>query len=195
MTEDLKSIILDIPVVDNHCHLFNTKHTEHDLSRMLSMSLNDMPPEQLQHTLIFRTMLRELRNLMNIDGSDQEVLEARETRMQKNYREYIRDLFNHARIQTVLVDLGYDPAQVNLEIFEELVPARIRYIYRIEKSLDKLWFDFRDQKINFRQLEDLFYEALEDAVSNEKIVGFKSVIGYRTGLQIGNVERKEIIEN
>jgi len=184
-----------LQVIDDHCHLFNIEYAPHELAQTLSMSLNAMPDEQLRHTLVYRRMLRELRILLDIKGADQEILAAREIRMRDNYKVYVEALFNNACIHTVLVDLGYKPVEVSLEKFEELVPARVRYIYRIESALDPLWDAFRDKKVGLKHVEDQFTKALENALENLKIVAIKSVIGYRTGLHIEPVDRKRLSKN
>lgn len=177
----------DIPVIDNHCHLFNTRYEEHNLARVLSLSLNVMPEEQLRHTLVYRKILKEMVDFLQMGtAAEAQVLARRQEAMEKDYRQYVADLFQDAGIHTLLIDLGYQPAQVNLEDFEKISPTRIRYMYRIETILDSLW----EQKASLAEAEEKFYEALDKAVNELQVVAFKSIIGYRTGLQIRDHDRK-----
>jgi predicted TIM-barrel fold metal-dependent hydrolase len=184
----------ELPVVDDHCHLFNTQYSPHDLAHLLSMSLNDMPDEQVKQTLIYRRMLRELRVFLGQAGaSDQEVLAVREARMLANYGLWVKDLFADAGIRSLLVDLGYKPAEVNLADFEGLVPARVYYMFRMESVLDDLWKELAGGRIDFRQVEDSYLAALDQAVATPNLVAVKSIIGYRTGLAVKPVGRVQMI--
>ena len=92
MGKEMRLDFSNLPVIDDHCHLFNLAYEPHDLPRMLSMSLHDMPHDQLQQTLIYRIMLREIRELLQMDGPDQAVLEARESRMEADYAGFVTSL-------------------------------------------------------------------------------------------------------
>lgn len=183
----------DIPVIDNHCHLFDIEYTPRDLAGLLSMSLNDMPPEQLKQTLIYRSMIRELRGITGISGPDRDILASRENLLSSDYRGYVQKLFTDANIHTLLVDIGYKPAEVSLENFEELVPADVKYIYRLESCLDPVWESFRDEDVTFREAEDGIILSLEEALSTSGIIGLKSIIGYRTGLNLESVDRSLLL--
>ena len=184
-----------LKVMDNHCHLFNVEYTPHELERVLSMSLNPMPQEQLRHTMVYRKMLLELGRLLGTDGSEQEVLKVRESRIREGYKKYVETLFYDAGIYALIVDLGYKPAEVDLQIFKTLVPAQVHYIFRIESVLDELWNQFKGQKIQFRPLEDQFYQSLDDAFRSPDVVAIKSIIGYRTGLHVQMVDRSWLIKS
>ena len=111
--------------------------------------------------------------------------------MQENYRQYVIDLLRDANIDTFIIDVGYMPAQVSAKAFEELVPAKVYYVYRIETVIDEIW----EQKLTFRQAEDKFYETLEEAFVTPRLVAIKELIGYRTGLDIKQVNRISLIND
>ena len=174
--------------------MFDVEYHERSLARTLSLSLNDMPLDQLIDTLVYRKMLKELGDFLGVHGRDEDILARREHLMKTSYREYVGSLFGDARIHTLLIDLGYKPAcsphsfrpgvspdaeEVGLAEFEELVPARVKYLYRIETVLDEIW----QQVLGFVAAEEKFYQSLDAAISTG-IVGIKSIIGYRTGLDI-----------
>lgn len=176
-----------LPVIDNHCHLFNIDYTEHSLAGVLNMSLNDMPGEQLTNTLFYRKMLLELGKFLGVSGSQENIKDRRKEAMLSDYPGYVNKLFEDANIHTLLIDLGYKPAQVSLKAFEDLVPCRVRYVYRIETVLDEIW----KEKPDFPKAEEKFYQALDDAVSSLNIVALKSIIGYRTGLDVRERHRSD----
>ncbi|MBW2369852.1 MAG: amidohydrolase family protein, partial [Deltaproteobacteria bacterium] len=191
--DSLKFDLSDLPVVDNHCHLFNTTFKSHDPSAVLSMSLNDMPAEQRRHTMIYRYLLRELRHFWGMKNvSDEILLSERLKRMKTDYTQWVADIFSDVRIHALIVDLGYQPAVQSLDDFENLVPARVHYMFRIESVLDELWENLRNGRIDFPAAEDQYFAALEEGLNQPGIVAAKSIIGYRTGLEIQPVVRKDL---
>ncbi len=195
MRADIYDPIAALQVIDNHCHLFLLEYVSTEPAQLLTMSLNDMPGEQLRQTLVYRRMLLELRRLFKNDGTEAEVLQEREGRMKGDFAGYVETLFRDARIHTLLVDLGYKPAAVSLEHFEKIVPARVRYIYRIEGVLDELWDELNQGRIEFGTAEERFDQTLEQALKQPGMVALKSIIGYRTGLEIGTVKRSDLIRD
>ncbi len=179
-----------IPVIDNHCHLFDVAYQEHNLARMLNLSLNELQEEQLTNTLVYRRLLRELSDTFGFEGSRKDAaFKAREL-ARKDYRAYVTKLFDDAVIDTLIIDLGYKPAQVSLTDFEDLVPSKVSYMFRIESVLDDLW----KNGTGFKEAEGIFDEAVENAGKDQKIVAFKSIIGYRTGLQINRQSRSSLLK-
>ncbi len=179
-----------LPIIDNHCHLFNLEYAPHRLQRILNMSLNELPDDQLRQTMVFRAMIRELGQLLEQGGAgDEAVLAERESRMQADYKGWVHDLFNDGALNTLLIDLGYKPAAVSLDDFEQLIPGRVKYIFRIESVLDELWPQLHSGKIRFEEAEDGFLRKLNDAFDDSSMVGIKSIIGYRTGLKVQPLDR------
>jgi hypothetical protein len=182
--------IANLPVIDNHCHLFDVAYQERNLARTLSLSLNEMPLDQLTNTLVYRKMLKELGDFLGVHGRDEDILARRERLMQTDYQQYVDSLFKDARIHTLLVDLGYKPVEVGLAEFEALAPARVKYLYRIETVLDEIW----QQGLGLAAAEEKFYQSLDEAI-RRGIVGIKSIIGYRTGLDIKERPRADLRKN
>ncbi|MCF8038739.1 MAG: amidohydrolase [Desulfohalobiaceae bacterium] len=184
-----------LPVLDQHCHLFATDYKQHDISALLNMSLNDMPSGDLRQTMIFRKFLLELRSLLQLpEATEDSLLLKRQERMEENYSRWIRDLFSDCSLETMLVDLGYKPADQDLEQFERLVPVRIHYLFRIESVLDDLWKQFQNREIDLAFVEEHFDAVLDDNLAQTNIVGFKTIIGYRTGLQVQPATRSQLLK-
>jgi predicted TIM-barrel fold metal-dependent hydrolase len=162
----------------------------HDLAKVLTLSLNEMPAEDIRNTLGYRSMLRELRSFFGMSGSEKDILGERKRRMEEDYSQYTVDLLQDAKIDMLVIDVGYKPAHVNSEAFEELVPARVRYVYRIETVLDEIW----QERVSFSQAEEKFYQALEEAFASHRMVALKELIGYRTGLDVKEVKRTSLVK-
>jgi len=195
MTDELTcQDLARIPIVDNHCHLFDTTWRQHDLPALINMSLNAMPPDQLRLTMIYRKLLRELRSFLDVeDAADDTVLRIREERMRSDYPKWVGDLLSHGGIDTLVVDLGYKPATQSLDEFEGLVPAKTFYMFRIESVLDDLWRKFNAGELSFVEVEERFDASLRENMANSRMVAFKTIIGYRTGIEIQPVERADLL--
>lgn len=181
----MQTDISQLPVVDTHCHFFNVEYVEHDLASIFNLSLNDIPQEDLVHTLAYRNAIKELGSFLGTKNSEEEALAERLRRMQKDYRRYVLDIIKDANIETLLIDVGFKPAHVDIEVFEKMMPVNVRYIYRIETVIDELW----EQKHSFAHAEEIFHQALEEAFANPKFIAIKQLIGYRTGLDVKEVKR------
>lgn len=172
-----------LPIIDTHTHLFNVDYQEHDLSSILSLSLENPPAEQRRHTLLYRWFLQELALFLNCSPEEKQVLACRKQRMEEDYPGYVQELFSKANICGMVIDVGYKPASVNLEAFQEIVPVQVKYLYRIEAILDQLW----DERPPFSQAMEIFEKTLAEETSKPRFIGVKSIIGYRTGLAINLV--------
>ena len=190
--EKLKGDIKGLPMVDNHCHLFSIEPPTEDLSRTLSMSINDMPEEQLKFTLVYRSMIKELRSFLGAGESDDEVLAERDRRMKEDYRGYVSSLFGSVNIDTLLIDFGYSPVAVDFQAFAEFTPAKTARIFRIESVLDGSIKQLAEGAVNLDEIEAAFDSKLEEVLKEESVVAIKSIIGYRTGLEIETVRRSDL---
>lgn len=176
-----------IPVLDNHCHFFSTSFDRRPMHKMLSLSLNEMPDEQLRHSLLYRNMVAGLADVLQTKVSEDELLPAREKLAASNYQGYIKMLMGDVNLQGMLVDIGLQKSAVDFRIFEELVPCTVRYVYRIETVVDRLW----KQKIPVSEAVTQFKKQIIAAAEELDVVALKSIIGYRTGLEIDPAVRAE----
>jgi len=197
-----------LPLLDTHCHLFDLEYQDRDLSEVFSLSLEHPPSEQRRQTLFYHWFIKELAAFLGCSSvEEKEVMAARAERIKRDYSAYVRDLFNQANILGLLADVGYKPAAVSLEAFHELVckvktyypavagvetfhelaPVQVKYLYRIETVLDKLW----GERASFHLALESFDEALHEAITRPHFIGLKSIIGYRTGLAVEKVSEEE----
>lgn len=177
-----------IPVVDSHCHLFAAEPRDIDFSRVLSLSLQDMPLDQTTEVLSYKRWLRYLKDFTGADKdlvNSPQVIEA--AGFTGNYRGYVDHLFKDAHLDRLIVDLGYVPSRIDVKEFEDMVPIAFHYIYRTETFLDPVW----KSRPGFDRMEEEFVETLKAELKKENVIGVKSIIGYRTGLEVKFVERDE----
>lgn len=142
----------DIPVIDSHCHFFNLEYKSIKLHKLLSLSLENWDDEVLKETILYKRVIRDMADLFGIDPNENAVLQKRDDFCNNNYDEYINMLFNKGQIRGLLIDIGYKPAEVELESFKNSVPAEVKYVYRTETLVDEFW----NKKGNFDELYDIF---------------------------------------
>lgn len=180
-------------VTDIHCFSFAPvkRHTRASLTKLFTaggptvMSVNPARRQgDLAASVAYRRMIRMLSELFGTRDTEAEVLRTR-NRLATKYAEYVKLLFGDARIEGMALDDGLEP--VPYEKFRRYSPAKTYRILRIEPLVKRLL----ESSLTFQELSDSFDEALLGAVRKRGFVGFKSVVAYRTGLDIGNPAERE----
>jgi uncharacterized protein len=176
----------DQPVTDIHCFSFapRKKHTRASLTKLFMaggptvMSVNPARrQEDLGASIAYRRMITELSRLLGTSASEVEVLRRR-NRLAERYGDYLELLFGDARIRRMALDSGLEP--VPFEKFKRYAPGRLYRILRIEPLIKRLL----ETSSSFEALVDEFEGMIRSAARRSGFVGFKSVIAYRTGLDV-----------
>lgn len=184
------------PVVDSHCHPFLPGKEEKILvgkerirkrfDQLFGVSLFPNPKLHTENVIFYRKAMKELARVLGCPFKFDMIIKRR-NEVYANPREYIMKLFDEAKIDTLLLDMGFpsemDPAtgySVPLGEFQNLVNCKLRCIYRIEQLL----FDLYQTAPPFEDLLEHYEESLEHAVKREGYVGFKTIIAYDVGLEI-----------
>jgi len=179
-----------LSIIDNHAHPFLPEKENEDPTSYWTTSLLPENIEHIPNLLVFKMMTRCLGELMGMDSEAGTVgiWESRQKSYAKDPKNYIKVLFDDAKIKTMFVDIGYPTKAisgygVDPTDLAKLVPADVKVIVRIEPIIMDLagrelsYEDFfgcvqsRVGKTNFherhRRLEDghsLLYRA-----KNQKI--------------------------
>lgn len=168
-----------IPIYDHHAHaLFREEiwrstplepyFSEAYDPRVLSQFVPD--------TLFFR---RSVRDLAEFYGCEATAPAVRAARQGWEYAELARRMFAQANISQWLIDDGIWPDQLmGVEESGALAGVPVRRILRLETELAKLipWHD------SYAGLERAFVELLYATAPT--LAGFKSIIAYRSGLEV-----------
>ncbi len=185
--------ISDLPVADFHCFSFPAvrRLTRGTLAKIFMSggptvmgAALPVRVEDLAATVAYRRMIHELSLLLGSQDSDISVL-ARRNEKAEGFREYVRLLFSDARVEHLFLDTGLEP--VRIEAFGRYASGRLHRILRMEPVLKRLLESSR----TFSELFDSFDDEISSGVRNEGFVGFKSVIAYRTGLDVSESSETE----
>jgi len=192
-----------LPVVDVHCHPFTpkVKLTAREFTDAVSfpgggvefMAEGGVPADHTlvaeiqqvrRDTVYFRYLVRQLAGFFGCEPALEQVLAARNEAV-KDYRGYIARLYEACGLTTLVADFGYPLPPVDVAGFRQDVGVEVVPVYRIEPLIAELlksdcgWTEFR------RRYDEVIVRALE----TEGYKGLKSIIAYRTGLEVSPLSR------
>ena len=197
--------VTGLPVVDVHCHPFLDRGTvtADEFATLASFAgvnnrrfmeaggieVDAGVEAELQRvvreTVWMRRLVRDLAGFFGCAPTVEAVAEARDHTVRSGYTEYVRRLYASVGVDTLVMDFGYPVPNLELDAVRAELPVDIAPIYRIEPLIVELlasdagWDEFRRR----------FDDAIEQALTREGYVGLKSVIAYRTGLDISPLSR------
>lgn len=191
--------------MDLHCHPWSEETKELTRNKFLSMmnlggftEQDSRDPEstlRAEFTPMGCQIVKRMAKFLSCRPTVADVLRARNKRSTQDYRQYVQDLFEDAKIEGLVVDDGYTEVvtesvgfhpelgqleRVAFEDFETRCPVWIRRVSRVEP----IFQDAVDNSPNFLRFVELFEGSLRSAVKEKRALAFKSVIAYRTGLDI-----------
>jgi hypothetical protein len=198
-----------VRVIDNHVHPWrqSTQHVTADElaghlafsdSAVTSVLEEYLPLAELEGTLrLFRNtnlgvkyLLRELARFLDVDETWPAVIQARNAVAGSDYRAWTTRLFDDVRLFALLVDEGGARPRITLNELSQTVPARLRRVARSDNFIRELLPEADEWPTFFRR----YTESLEAAI-DDGAIAFKSVIAYRTGLDVAPVSEAEARRN
>jgi hypothetical protein len=201
--------LTNVPVVDNHVHPWRQAsqtvtaeelagHVAFSDGALTSVRQEYLPLAELEPALrLFRDtnlgvryFLRELARLLDVEETWAAVVEARNAVAGADYRAWTARLFGDVGLQTLLVDEGGSRPRITLGELGRIVPGRLLRVARTDNFVRDIlpvadtWAAFLGQ----------YDEALDGAIADGAIA-FKSVIAYRTGLDVEVVSADDARRN
>jgi len=193
-----------LPVVDVHCHPFvrqgqvNSEQFTNTISfgggstaymTAGGVAVHDELVGELQRikrdVVYFRHMLIQLADFFDCPPELEQVIAERNSAVATDYAGYVKRLFDDCRLTTLVTDFGYPQPMVPVPQFVEDMPVEVVPIYRIEPLIVELlasdcgWDEFRQR----------FDDGVADALDHAGYRGVKSIIAYRTGLEVSPLSR------
>lgn len=179
--------LTDIPVIDNHCHAVEADQAA-DVPAWRQFFTESPDPSMrgcdVAQTAFYRRLIRAMGEHFGVSG-EESVLEVRAAHTTE---ELVSSMFRDASISGVVIDTGYPapdkamPAQA----FRSASQARRVSLLRLEVLFQQL--------VAERAAYDDLVSAVRDELADVRrsgFAGFKSVVGYRTGLSIERWRRDD----
>lgn len=192
-----------LPVVDVHCHPF-IQHDHLTVDQFINLVAfpgagvdflveGGVPAEQAaievkqvrQDTLYMRYLVRQLAGFLGCETSFEAIVAERNRRVAQDFQGYVTQLYNACGLTTMVADFGYPKPPLDVAQFKASTPIEVVPLYRIETFIDA-WLDKDISWSEFRQQYD---ETLTNALEHEGYRGLKSIIAYRTGLDVSPLSR------
>ncbi len=186
------------PVIDTHLHGWRTREllmapAESFAERvtMLGMCVLTSGGDPASYAGVLRratagtplalALLARLGAYLGCEPTNEAVAAARLERLRSDPTAYLQGLWRDARIEGLVVDEGFPLPIIASQELEREAGVPVHRVVRIEPWIA----EDRANAAGYDELEDALVARLEAAVA-EGAVAFKSVIAYRTGLDIGH---------
>jgi predicted TIM-barrel fold metal-dependent hydrolase len=193
-----------LPVLDVHCHPFLDRGpvTAEEFTNLASfgggsqaymeqggLAFSDDVRAELQRakrdTLYFRRLTRDLATYFRTDATLDAVITARNAAVGAGYSDYVKQLYADAQLETLVMDFGYPVPNLDVAAVSAELPVEIVPIYRIERLIVELL----RADIGWAEFERRYVDTLAEALRSGGYRGLKSVIAYRTGLDVSPLSR------
>ena len=201
----------DFEVIDNHVHGFRIEdllaHDPEDFETRLNLlgtlfSDSTLTTEAMRadpglwqkvrsftDTTVFSLAVRRmLAERLGCEANPEAVATARDKAFRDDPVGYIRTMLTDARVAGLLVDDGFPLPRVSSDEFRSTIGGAtpVHRVARIETMI----LDVRERAKDFAALEEAFDAELDRAAGDATTVAFKSIIAYRTGLDVVPPDRE-----
>ena len=131
-------------------------------------------------------VLRALSKKFNCEESIHEIVKHRNG-LTLDYSTYTKQLFNEVNLIAGIYDFGYPQPALDSQEFSEQSGIRIFHINRIEVVM----IEQLAKSTDFQFFIDNYRKSLSESLTREEVVGLKSIIAYRSGLEISEMNEDE----
>ncbi|CAG8463378.1 21448_t:CDS:2 [Gigaspora margarita] len=195
--EALLRTISTFPLIDNHCH--NLLTSDASLICPLETCFSEARGDALKdasQTIALKRGVQQLAKLYNCPPTFDDIKQVRDL---MSYIDICKTCFKPIGIQSLLLDDGLDTLDglMDVQSHVEFVDIAQR-IVRIESIAEKILCDLAtsvarsDQKVvNFAEFEEPLKKQLETYAKSESVVAFKSIVAYKSGLNIDHIPNAE----
>ena len=129
-----------------------------------------------------------LSELLDCEPTREAVSAERSAVLTREGTTYLMRLWEHAGLESMVVDDGYPLPRVDPVEMEREIGIPVHRVVRIEPLIT----DVRERVSDYGELEDAFTAELEAACTAGNAIAIKSVIAYRTGLDVAEWPRSEV---
>jgi hypothetical protein len=137
-------------------------------------------------TVYFHRLVRDLANYLQVEPTVEAVVAQRNKVVaESGYTEYVRDLYAAAGITALVLDFGIPLPQLDVAEVRAELPVEVVPIFRIEPLIA----DLLKTDLGWSEFKQAYDDALVKALTEDGFRGLKSIIAYRTGLEVSPLSR------
>ena len=173
----------NIPLADNHCHGIFQSQRPGDLTawrRLFTESFDPvMQSTHVATTLFYRRLIREMAAFFECEPTEEAVLAVRK---KHDDQLLISKYLRAANFDVLFIDKGYPPPEMLLSdaMVSGLANCRVVPMLRVELLMQRLIAE----NTTLSAVVEALRSTLND-VRGQGYVALKSIVAYRTGLNIG----------
>jgi uncharacterized protein len=181
-----------IPAIDHHCHNWkrqSSPFSAEEYRLLFTEALDRRVGLDVPSSIYYRWTIRELAARFEVEANERAVLDARAALGPQRVAEM---LMAEANVKAAIVDFGFVARGSDLFTVEEMSAclggASTTGAIRIERVLEDLVLEYETAD----QVEEAFRARLNRThLEAERIVSLKSIIAYRTGLDVSTPSRAD----
>ncbi len=136
-------------------------------------------------TIYHRRMIRDLAGFFGVEPDLETVIAKRNEAVAAGYTDYVRKLFGAAGLTTLVIDFGIPIPQLDVDEVKRELPVEVVPVFRIEPLIA----DLLKTDIGWSEFKRRYDGTLADALTTRGYRGLKSIIAYRTGLDVSPLSR------
>ncbi|MDQ3854859.1 MAG: hypothetical protein M3281_00520, partial [Chloroflexota bacterium] len=193
-----------LPVVDVHCHPFLDRGAvsaeeftdlsafgggSREFMEQGGLAWSDEVRDELQrgkrNTLYFKRMMLDLATFFGVEPDLDALLQARNAAVAAGYTEYVGKLYGEVGLDTLVFDFGIPLPMLDIAAVRSELPVKVVPIFRIEPLIA----DLLKTDIGWPEFQRRYDDTIGDALTNLEFKGLKSIIAYRTGLDVSPLSR------
>ncbi len=138
-----------------------------------------------QETLYFKRLILDLARFLGVDPDPEVVISARNRALSAGYTDYVKRLYADAGITSIVFDFGIPLPMLDVNEVQAELPVDVVPIFRIEPLIA----DLLRQDLDWSEFSRTYEDTISDALTNKGFKGIKSIIAYRTGLDVSPLSR------
>ncbi len=172
----------NVALADNHCHGIYRTQTPVDVTAWRGLFTKSTDPEMrskhVTTTLFYRRLIREMATFLDCEPTEEAILTARQ---QLGEQKLIQSFLRDANFDVLLIDKGYPSQELLLSdaMVSDLANCRVAPMLRVELLMQRLI----TENASLSSVVEALRAALND-VRGQGYVALKSIVAYRTGLDI-----------
>ncbi|MBM3948581.1 MAG: hypothetical protein FJ312_04950 [SAR202 cluster bacterium] len=185
----------EIPLIDNHCHPFHRKQpdTEEEYIHYFSESRDPrVHKDHVRNGLFYRSNLRQMATLLGLPA-DAPAAKVMAERKRLGLKKLAVLAVTKSNTKGVIMDRGFPPeVAMSQNETEEMLKGTGCQMRRVQR-LEMVYEDLITKSETFGEVEQGLIGELTD-MRSKGIYGLKSVIAYRSGLNIQPTYRWEAMD-